>query len=111
VPEAIEIDGLTKYEKLQALPEDVLLLRRGSKYDRFIMDAKTGPVKLAFDSDKRALGVYLGLQPRSRSRNSDSSSGNVDMKSTSFRANYSIHEHTSERPAPITKPIKSQAAR
>lgn len=62
--EEIDIDGLKEYKKLESLPEDVLKIRRRSRYDKVIIDAKTSPVKLSFDSEKRATSVYLALRAR-----------------------------------------------
>jgi hypothetical protein len=60
----MNIEGLSKYEKLDSLPEDVLKIKRKSRYDKVVADARNGPVKLTFDNEKRANGVYLALRAR-----------------------------------------------
>jgi hypothetical protein len=60
----MNIKGLSKYEKLVSLPEDVLKIKRRSRYDKVVADARSSPVKLTFDNEKRANSVYLALRAR-----------------------------------------------
>jgi len=62
--EEVEIDGLTDYQKLPSVPEEVLRIRRRSRYDKVIQDAKKSTIKMTFKDEKRANSVYLALRSR-----------------------------------------------
>jgi len=60
-----DIDGLTAYELVEKLPQEVLTVRRRSAYDQPISEAKNGRVvKLTFSSEKIATSRYLAIRNR-----------------------------------------------
>jgi hypothetical protein len=60
-----DINGLTSYEYLDKLPEEALVVRRRSVYDKPISDAKSGKVvRLSFLNEKIATSRYLALTQR-----------------------------------------------
>jgi hypothetical protein len=60
-----DINGLTNYEYIDRLPEEVLKVRRRSTYDNPISEAKAGRIiKLSFQSKKIATNRYLALREK-----------------------------------------------
>jgi hypothetical protein len=60
-----DIIGLTKYEHIHRLPQELLNVRRVSTYDKPISEAKGGRIiKLSFQSEKIALNRYLALRQK-----------------------------------------------
>ncbi len=59
-----EIDGLIDFKKMSEPPEDIMRIRRMSRYDKLIEDAKATTVKLTLRDAKRAANVYLALRER-----------------------------------------------
>jgi hypothetical protein len=60
-----EIIGLTNYEHIHRLPQELLNLRRISCYDKPISEAKAGRIiKLSFQSEKIATNRYLALRQK-----------------------------------------------
>ena len=60
-----DIIGLTKYEHIHRLPQEVLDVRRISNYDKPISEAKAGRmIKLSFRSEKIAANRYLALRQK-----------------------------------------------
>jgi len=60
-----DINGLTNYEHIDRLPEEVLKVRRRSAYDKPISEAKAGRIiKLSFQNEKMAKNRYLALREK-----------------------------------------------
>jgi hypothetical protein len=60
-----DINGLTNYEHIGRLPEEVLKVRRRSAYDKPISEAKAGRIiKLSFQGEKIATNRYLALREK-----------------------------------------------
>jgi hypothetical protein len=59
------IIGLTKYEHIHRLPQELLNVRRFSTYDKPISEARGGRIiKMSFQSEKTALNRYLALRQK-----------------------------------------------
>ena len=60
-----DIIGLTKYEHIHRLPQELLNARRISTYDKPISEAKGGRIiKMSFQSEKIATNRYLALRQK-----------------------------------------------
>jgi hypothetical protein len=58
-----DILGLTNYEHIHKLPQELRNVRRRSSYDKPISEAKAGRIiKLSFQSEKIATNRYLALR-------------------------------------------------
>ena len=66
-----EIVGLTNYEHIHSLPQELLNLRRISCYSKPISEAKAGRIiKLSFQSEKTAKNRYLALRQKLKTEKS-----------------------------------------
>lgn len=62
------IKGLTRAETVDKVPEDVLIRKRTTDYDKLLGDAKKKTIKLTLNDEKRALNVYLALRQKIKDR-------------------------------------------